>query len=169
MSVKNLITRGLVALADAAGRVQRLQVRLLAGEVKDGVEHLEPYGFTSHPLPGAEHVTLFPSGDRSHAVTVVVADRRYRLQGLPAGGVALYDSDGSSVALLANGEIDVLASSRIRLVAPEVVVQGDLQVTGSVLAQGQISDSGGAASMQSMRDDYNAHRHGGGATTDRPM
>ena len=169
MSVRNLISRGLVALVNAAGRAQRVQVRLLAGEVKDNVEHLEPFGFTSHPLPGAEHVTLFPNGDRSHAVTIVIADRRYRLQALPAGGVALYDASGSAVTLSADGEISVQCATRVRLVAPLVVVEGDLQVTGNVTAAGNIADQGGAKSMAGMRADYNAHRHGGGAVTDRPM
>jgi phage baseplate assembly protein V len=75
MSVKSIGARGRVAAVQAAGAIQRLQVRLLAGEIKDNVEHIEPFGFTSRPLAGAEHVTLFVDGDRSHGVVVVVGDR----------------------------------------------------------------------------------------------
>lgn len=76
-----------------------MDVSLIAGEPKAGVEHLEPYGFTSRANSGAEAVVLFPDGDRSHAVVVTVSDRRYRLKGLQTGEVAVYDDQGQSVTL----------------------------------------------------------------------
>lgn len=97
MSVQNMISRCTLALANAKGKLQQLQIRMLAGEVKDAVEHLEPYGFTSCPLPGAEGVAVFPGGDRSHGVVVVIADRRFRLQGLKAGEVALFTDEGDKI------------------------------------------------------------------------
>lgn len=157
-----MVSRGLIAVANAVGKVQRLQLRLRADEVKDDVEHVEPYGFTSHPLPGAEHVTLFLDGDRSNGVTVVVGDRRYRMSGLPTGAVALYDCVGSSVVLDGAGGVDVVAAAGINLQAPLVTITGDLRVAGNIF------DLGRDASLADMRDDYNAHRHAGGATTDRP-
>ena len=89
MSLSTIISRCTVALASAAGKLQSLQIRMLADEVKDNVEHLEPYGFTSCPHSGAEGVAVFPGGDRSHGVVVVIADRRFRLQGLKPGEVAI--------------------------------------------------------------------------------
>lgn len=97
MSLRNLISRCTVALANAGGKLQSLQIRMLAGEVKDDVEHLEPYGFTSCPHDGAEGVAVFPGGDRSHGVVVVIADRRFRLQGLEAGEVALFTDEGDKI------------------------------------------------------------------------
>lgn len=97
MSVQNMISRCTLALANAKGKLQQLQIRMLAGEVKDAVEHLEPYGFTSCPHPGAEGVAVFPGGDRSHGVVVVIADRRFRLQGLEAGEVALFTDEGDKI------------------------------------------------------------------------
>lgn len=151
----NLIARGVVAAVRAAGRLQRLQLRLLAGEVKDEVEHLEPYGFTSHALPGAEHVTLFLDGDRSHGVTIVVADRRYRLQSLPAGGVALYDSVGSFIKLNADHTIQTQATTLIH--TGNLVVTGNIAATGDVVAAGTVGDQGGTKTMAGMRSVYNAH------------
>ncbi len=87
-------------LVNSGTKMQTLQLSLLHNEVKQGVEHFESYGFTSHPLPGAEAITLFLNGDRSHGVTVVVADRRYRLQGLIAGEMAIHDDQGQKVHLL---------------------------------------------------------------------
>lgn len=59
MSLKSMMARGTVLLAAAGKKMQTLQVRLTAGEVKDAVEHFEPYGFTSNPLSrrGADHVS----------------------------------------------------------------------------------------------------------------
>ncbi|HBT32238.1 MAG TPA: phage baseplate assembly protein V, partial [Pusillimonas sp.] len=50
----NFLVRGTISLVEATRKLQVLQVRLTANEVKDGVEHFEPYGFSSHPLPGSE-------------------------------------------------------------------------------------------------------------------
>ena len=101
--LSNMIARGTVTLVDAATKMQSLQLRLLAGESKDKVEHFEPYGFTSQPNPGAECLALFLDGDRSHGVVVCVADRRYRVKGLTTGEVILHDDQGQSVYLMRGG------------------------------------------------------------------
>ncbi|WP_339506425.1 phage baseplate assembly protein V [Pseudomonas sp. EA_15y_Pfl1_P102] len=97
MSLMNLLVRGTVVLGNAAKKMQALQMRLLAGEVKDNLEHFEPYGLTSHPLAGAEGITAFLGGDRSHGVVLVVSDRRYRIQGMEPGEVALYTDEGDKI------------------------------------------------------------------------
>jgi phage baseplate assembly protein V len=158
MSMNNIVARGIVALVQAAGRIQRVQARLLSGEIKDDVEHIEPYGFTSHAKPGAEHVTLFLDGDRSHAVAIVVSDRRYRLQDLPDGAVALYDSSGTHVVLDGQGGVEVTAATRVRIACPLVEVEGELRVNGNIVATGHIADQGGAKTMADMRSAHNAHR-----------
>lgn len=61
-----VLARGVVVLANATRKLQSLQLRITAGEVKDDMEHLEPYGFTSCPHEGAEAVAGF-IGDRSMA------------------------------------------------------------------------------------------------------
>lgn len=98
-SVANMLARGTLVLASSSSKMQSLQLRLLSGEAKDGVEHFEPYGYTSRAHGGAEVVTLFLGGDRSHGIAIVVADRRYRLQGLEQGEVALHDDQGQKVHL----------------------------------------------------------------------
>lgn len=51
---KNFLARGVLSLVNAGSKMQGLQMRLTADEVKDGMEHFEPYGLTSNPHPGAE-------------------------------------------------------------------------------------------------------------------
>lgn len=167
--VANLVGRGVVAMVNAAGKLQRLQVKLLAGEVKDGIEHFESYGFTSKPLPGAEHLTFFLDGDRSHGITVVVTDRRYRIKGLPDGGVAIYDSAGACIVLSADGQITVTAPTKVVIDSPMVEMTGSLSVAQNIVAQGDISDQGGK-SMRADREVYDGHDHDlpGGGKSARP-
>ncbi|MFC3340805.1 phage baseplate assembly protein V [Paracandidimonas soli] len=164
----------MVSLVDPARLMQVLQLRMTAGETKDGVEHFEPYGYTAHPLRGAEHLTAFMNGDRSHAVVLCVADRRHRVRGLKPGEVCLYTDEGDEIRFQRGRVIGVTAGSRLDVTAPEVVVRASVKVTldtplvhatKDIKADGHISDALG--SMQGMRDRFNGHDHPGdsGGTT----
>lgn len=139
-----LLARGTVVLAHSATKLQSLQMRLTAGEVNDDMEHFEPYGFTSHPLAGAEGIATFLGGDRSHAVVLVVADRRYRLKALAPGEVAIYTDEGDKVHFkrgriidIETSTLNIRASTAINLDTPtltqtgQIVSQGD-QVAGGI-------------------------------------
>lgn len=175
--LKNMLARGVVSLVDPGRMMQALQVRLTAGEVKDSMEHFEPYGYTAHPLAGAEALAAFLGGDRSHGVVVCVADRRYRPKGLQAGEVCLYTHEGDEIRFKNGRIIGVTAGARLEVTAPEVVVSASVKVTldtplvhatKDIKAEGHISDRWG--SMQGMRDRFNEHDHPGdsGGTTGRP-
>ena len=92
-----------MTLADGAKKMRSVQVRLLADEVRDDLEHVEPYGFTSEPHPEAEAFVLFFDGDRSHGIVFTIADRRYRLKPLKTGEVAIFDDLGQKVHLTREG------------------------------------------------------------------
>lgn len=156
--IGNMFSRGVISSSNAGGKMQTLQLRMMAGEQKDDVEHFEPFGFTSRPLAGAEHVSLFFDGDRSHGVTLVVADRRYRLTGLQEGEVALHDAYGNKAHFKKDGTLDVVATTKVQITSPLLTLSGDLQVAGSITAQGDISDHG-SKSMAGMRSTYNSHTH----------
>lgn len=159
-AVGNMLARGTLVLANAASKMQTLQVRILDGEAKDAVEHFEPYGYTAHPLPGAEALLQFFGGDRSHGVAFMVADRRYRLAGLAAGEVALYDDQGSKIVLRRGNVIEVTAAAKVRMITPL------LEVTGEIKDR---CDSDGMT-LDAMRNTYNSHTHPGdsGGTTGTP-
>ena len=163
-----LIERAVVNSQDASAKCQSTDVTLIAGEQKGGVEHLEPYGFTARAQGGAEAIVLFPDGDRAHAVTMVVSDRRYRLQGLQSGEVALYDDQGQSVTLTREG-IVVNGAGKPLLFrnAPKARFEMDIEATGQVTDR---CDSDGL-NMAAMRVAYNGHQHrenGQGSNTDQP-
>lgn len=143
MSLKSMMARGTVVLAAAGKMMQTLQVRLTAGELKDGAEHFEPYGLTSNPLPGAEVLTVFLGGDRSHAVVVVASDRRYRIKELKPGEVALYTDEGDKIHFKRGRIIDVetetlniKATKSVNFDTPEITQTGRIVSEGDQVAGG---------------------------------
>lgn len=162
-----MLARGTVALANAAAKLQSLQIRLLAGEVKTGMEHFESYGLTAKPHPGAEGIAAFLGGDRSHGVVLAVADRRYRVQGLADGEVCLYDDLGHQVLLGRNGIVINGAGHPVVITnTPRLRVEADIEATGQIR---DLCDSSGKT-MSGMRATYNSHTHPGdsGGTTGQP-
>jgi phage baseplate assembly protein V len=143
MNLKSLLVRGTVIMADAARKIQTLQVRLTAGEIKDGAEHFEPYGYTSNPLSGAEVLTAFLGGDRSHAVVLVASDRRYRFKELAPGEVALYTDEGDKIHFKRGRIIDIetvtlniTASGGVHFDTPLITQTGQIESQGDQIAGG---------------------------------
>ncbi|MDF9756796.1 phage baseplate assembly protein V [Pseudomonas hunanensis] len=135
--MRNFLARGVVALVDAGRKLQGLQMRLTADEVKDGMEHFEPYGFTSNPLPGAEALAAFLGGDRSHGVVVCVADRRFRLQALKSGEVAIYTDEGDRLHFK-RGRVIEIETLTLKIKA-ETAVEFDtpvIRTTGQIVSKG---------------------------------
>lgn len=162
--LRQLVARAVLTLVDDSRKLQALQVTLYDDELRDDVERFQNYGFTSHPLPGAEAVAVCVSGNRDHAVVIAVDDRRYRLKPLQAGEVAIYTDEGDKIVLKRGGTIEVTASTKVRLVAPTVELTGNLQVAGQITATGDVVGVGKSLST---------HVHGGvqtgGGTTGAPV
>ena len=118
--------RGSVVRADSSPKMQVLQVVVYAGDVRDGVEHFEPYGFTSCPADapsdgrGAEAIVVDLGGCSDHPVAIVVGDRRYRVTGLAKGEVCIHDDQGQRIHLKRDG---------IEIQAKKVTVTSDGEVT----------------------------------------
>lgn len=135
------VSRAVLRAIDDSGSRQTAQIEALKGEVRDLVERMQEYGFTSVPLPGADAAVVFVAGNREQGIIVAVEDRRYRLTGLEAGEVAIYDDQGQKVHLTRDGivvetslEVTVTAATAITLESPTVTIDGDLLVTGTATA-----------------------------------
>lgn len=162
--VRLMLARGHVLLVDDAPSAQELQVELLEDEQHDGVERLQNYGFSAAPHPGAEAVVACIGGLRSHAIALVVEDRRYRLKGLAAGEVALYDDLGN-VVKLGRARIEITAASQIAITAPDgVTIAADVAITGAVAITGDVSITGALAAsvdVTAAAISLKTHKHGG--------
>lgn len=146
----------------------KMQGKALDGEVLPNIKRVEPYGFSHRPHAGAQPYMVFPNGDRSFGIALIVADRKYNLV-LQPGEVALHDDQGQKVHLTRNGIVVDGAGKPITLTnAPEVFADVPL-----LKCAGDIIDNAGSGgvSMAEMRTAYNGHGHkenGQGNTTDKP-
>lgn len=156
--MEDYLARGVLTVANGKTKLRTIQTRLMAGEIRDEMEHVEPYGFTSEPHVDAETFSLFFDGDRSHGVVFCVADRRYRLKLLKAGEVALYDDLGQFVLLSRDGirvntskSLEATVGTQAKVQAqqvivdsPETTITGNLTVKGLITGQGGLAISGGS-------------------------
>ena len=170
--IQNTISRATIKLINSKTKTQSLQIGLLAGEIKGNIEHMEPYGFTSHPNPGAEAIALFIGGDRSNGVVIVAADKRYRLLNLQQGEVAIYDDQGQKVVLTRAGivvntpkTLTAICGGDVTIKAPKITLDApDIYATGNIHASGDVK--AGNISL-------NSHTHSGvesgGSSTGGPQ
>lgn len=149
-AVWNLLARGRLTGADGSRKMRVVQTETLAGDLRDGVEHFEPYGYTSEPFPGAETLVGALDGDREHSIVFCVADRRYRMTGLKAGEVAIFDDQGQCVHLTRDGivvktakTLTLQADAGAEIKAPSTHITGTLQVDQKITGTGGMAVSGG--------------------------
>lgn len=158
--VRLMISRAVLSAVNDAGGIQLVQVKLLDGEVRDGVERMQNYGFTSVPKAGAEGLMACVSGDRDHGIIVAMDDRRFRLKGLQAGEVALYDDLGHKVHLTRTGIVVDGGGHDLNITGvTNTYFSGALHVETNIVAGGEISDLCGTKSMSGMRSVFNDHTH----------
>lgn len=121
---------------------EKVQARVLDEEVLDNLARVEPYGFSYRPLPGCETYLLFPAGDRSYGVAIIIGDKRYQMD-LVEGEVAIHDDEGSHVHLKRGGVIEVTAATKVIADTPLVEAAGDMLIHGNLLVQGMTTSVGG--------------------------
>lgn len=163
--LRGLLGRGVVESVDDTPMMRTIQAEFLLGDVREGLEHFEPYGFTSRVKEGAEAIGAFFNGDRSHGVVLVTADRRFRLH-VKEGEVAVFDDQGQKVVLKRDGILvetpknltatvggnavatvsgkTTLKSGAVTIDAPSVHITGTLSVDGLITGKGGLAVSGGS-------------------------
>ncbi|MEO6920525.1 MAG: phage baseplate assembly protein V [Collimonas sp.] len=167
------IGRGRVTAGNDDGNVQKLQIQLGAMEIRDDTPRLAEYGFSSYPPMESDVVAIFVGGDRSNGIIIATGNQTYRFKSLKEGECVIHDNLGQSVYLSKGGivvngaglPVVVTNTPSITLDTPTVhatgnmTVDGNLNVGKNIVAQGDISDAGGAKSMSGMRQVYDGHGH----------
>lgn len=129
--VMMMFGRGVLRGTKDDGPRQQVQVELLKGEVRDDVEHMQNYGFTSHAT-GGDCAVAFLGGNREQGIVLVVDDRRFRLA-LQPGEVAIYDDLGNKIELLRD-LVKVTAITKLQIDAPAGEINiDDLEINGASL------------------------------------
>lgn len=137
--VRMMFARGVLRAVNDTGPRQQVQVELLKDELRDGLEHMQNYGFTSHPL-GGDCAVAFNGGNREQGIVLVIDDRQYRIP-LLAGEVAIYDDLGNKIELLRE-MVKVTAVQHVEVVAPTIKLIGDLEVIGDIITTGTVMNNG---------------------------
>jgi phage baseplate assembly protein V len=118
----------------------------MQGKVRDGftlndLEHCEPYGYTSHPLPGCELIVASLGGNRGRALVLMAHDRRHRIV-IAEGETAVYTHQGEVVHLRSDRSILVKAGTKVLLDAPLTQLTGALDVGGPITCDSTIDSAG---------------------------
>ncbi|MCO7576164.1 MULTISPECIES: phage baseplate assembly protein V [Pseudomonas chlororaphis group] len=137
--VRMMFGRGVLRSVTDTGPRQQVQVELLKDELRDGLEHMQNYGFTSHPT-GGDCAVAFNGGNREQGIVLVIDDRRYRIP-LEAGEVAMYDDQGNKIELLRD-MVKITAVQHVEVTAPTIKLIGNLEVIGNLEMTGNINTTG---------------------------
>lgn len=160
------------------GPIQKIQLSMLAGEIKEKISRLQNYGFKSNPKPGAEALTIFLNGDRKHGIAIVVDDKRYVLE-LASGEVAMFTDEGDCIHMkrgklinIKTNTLKIDALTKVEINSPlieasgKIEAGGDIETDASIKAAVNVEDAAGT--MAEQRTKYNIHLHPVGAPNSGP-
>lgn len=158
--VRLMISRAVLSAINDGTGIQLVQVKLLDGEVRDGVERFQNYAFSSVPLAGAEGIMACVSGNRDHGILLAADDRRYRPKGLQPGEAIMYTNmdkqahkhrikfnDDGTIDVMAKG-INMLATEKIRLESDVIELHAASMFKFDVNGHGQKWDGLGVETWQ---------------------
>lgn len=145
-AIKFLASKGSVEAVDDSTALQTLQVTIGQDELLDQVPRLQQFGITSVPSEGDEAVVVLLGGERDQAVVVALDSSQKRPTGLSEGEVAVYRDPANMVVFKANGDIEVHAEGKLK-----VIPDGDIELGATAAVKALVNDT-----FQSI---FNAHTH----------
>ena len=162
--IRLMWNRTLIRRVSYSGKIRYLQLQTEGGQPLNNIEHLEPYGFTSHPFEGAEGITLAFNGDTSHTVAILVGDQRYRLV-VGKGDVAIFNRYTDKVHIKDDRTIDIEAAVKVNLNTPHTHCTGKLTVAETIDAGGIITGLKVKTASNVDLDDHDHDGDSGGTTS----
>lgn len=127
--IYNLLMRSVVRGADDSQPTQGVTVEYAEGKQFPNCERLQPYGFTSVPLPGALALMQGQGGHTDAAIVTLIDDQRHRIHGLEAGEIALYthknsEAPGHRIVFKNDGSIEIFAKSIKITTSENITIDG---------------------------------------------
>lgn len=141
--VYSMVGKAILSAIDDSGNLQVSEFKYLSGEVIDGVERVQEFGFTSHPPRGSEAIVSFIGGNQQHGVIIATDSSMYRIKNLPEGAVALYNSNGDYIKLEADKmtinvkEQEQVSSTKVVINSPKVILGTNTDLTPQGVVTGQ--------------------------------
>lgn len=174
--LRMLVDRTALSRVSYREKIRLLQVSSRTGVPIDGVEHLEPAGFSSHPLPGAETVVVNLGGNSGRAVVILVNDRRHRvvieegesiIYNMPHGDFVKVKKDRS---IHLKSELKVFMETPLVETSQDLLVGGNAHIKGTTQSDGSITtDADVSAGDISLRNHRTLGVRRGGEISDGPV
>ena len=172
-AVRSIVTRGKVGNAAIAGRTVA-QITGLAGETKQSVEIVHPFGWFANPSPGADLVIVQVMGTRDHLVALG-GDVIGQNEASAAGEFGAKHAAGAFVHFTNDGKVTLQDAGGAQVILQNngtVWVKGALMVTGDITDNCQTKTE----TVAQARGIYDGHTHivtgvqggAGSATTNVP-
>jgi phage baseplate assembly protein V len=143
--------------------VQTMQLQLNQFEMMDTINSLQFFGITSSPPVGSDVLVLCMGGDNANAVAIATGHNQFRPVGMGTGETCIYSNAGQKVYLSQTGgvlaiqiiggnQVNITCDTSVNITAPTVNITGNLTVSGTIMAAGDISS--GSVTLET-------HRHSG--------
>lgn len=152
-----MVAKAIVKMVDDGGGLQRVQIKLLNGELRSDVARVQNYGHSARPSGDTLAVALSIGGNRDHMLVVALDDLAHRPRDLREGEATLYDDLGQRVWLTRDGIVIDGAGKPITIQnAP--LLRADVprfECTGDIVDNCDTVN----VSMSGMRSVFNHHDH----------
>ena len=126
-----MIRRGILESIDATGSQHKATLTGLAGEKLFDVPRIKEFGFSSSPPAGAMAQILALYGRSDNAMVIGLDHKDHGPRDLGAGHTALYDAYGNVVSLV-QAKIRIVSSAVVEIVAPNIVLNGNVTLGGAL-------------------------------------
>lgn len=123
--LRGLVVRAKPLTIDDAGESQTAAVRTHNGVDRSDVEILQQFGLSSVPPGGSLMVVLAVGGDQGDLVGLPVGAPGARMGGLAPGESVLYGAAGQRIHCKADGSVDVLSATAVKVKGRDVTIEAD--------------------------------------------
>ena len=103
----NFVTRFLLENVDDSKKLQEVKGTLFADEVKEALEHVQNFGFSSNCPSGGEGLGISVNGNRDHTVIILIDHRDHRPKDLKSGESIQYNAFGDFIKIQDDGTIKI--------------------------------------------------------------
>lgn len=102
--VQMTVGRAIIEAVKDNDEIQLVKISGLDGEVQDGIERIQNYGFSSNVPKGGEAVVLYVQGNREDGIVITADHGEYRIKDLQSGETVMYSQHGQTLKQLENGD-----------------------------------------------------------------
>jgi phage baseplate assembly protein V len=111
-----------------------MKISLLKDEIKDKVERIQNYGFTSVPPSGSEVLVVCLGGSKDQMIVIAADNSSIRKKDLSGSDSCMY-REGGDFILLSSDSVKIFSSKKVIVDCADVVLGGASGGAGVVTGQ----------------------------------